>query len=206
MGIHSIKPGQTTVGNVSQPAAPDTEKSSARPEGAGPVLKARSPSRAKASAAAATTVQTHSEPRVSVRVDNESVHQALGSKAALIEGIHPQRLSGFYKHASMIANDKAGDKNFLLECLINLYLSAPEGSHPNAVDPDWVDDQDVLWGDELLFLFEVSQQLDRLEPEGKRYFAEGLAARVGIDRQQAGSVDALEQLLLKASRRMALAD
>ncbi len=206
MGIHSVKPGQTTVGNVSQPAVTAAEKSPARPASGAPPLRGRSAPPAQTSPATALKLDAYSEPRVMVRVDTESVHQTLGSKAVLIEGIHPQRLQGFYKHASMIANDKASDKNFLLECLTHLYLSAPDASHPNAADAEWVDDQDVLWGDELLFLFEASQQLDRLEPEGKRYFADSLAGRVGVDRQHSGSVDALEQILLKASRRMALAD
>ena len=206
MGIHSVKPGQTTVGNDSQPAAPATEKPPLRRTGNAPALKGRSAPAAQSSSGTTPILNAHTEPRITVRTDTELVHQLLGSKSALIERIDPQRLAGFYKHASMIANDKASDKNFLLECLVNLYLSAPDRSHPNAVDPEWVDDQDVLWGDELLFLFEVSQQLDRLDPEGKRCFTEGLADRVGIDRQQSGSVDSLEQLLHNASRRMALAD
>lgn len=206
MGIHSVKPGQTTVGNGSQPAAPAAEKPPLRRTGSAPTLKGRSAPPAQSSSGTTTVLNVHTEPRVTVRTDTDLVHQMLGSKVALIEGIDPQRLAGFYKHASMIANDKASDKNFLLECLVNLYLSAPDRSHPNAVDPEWVDDQDVLWGDELLFLFEVSQQLDRLDPEGKRCFAQGLADRVGADRQQSGSVDALEQLLHQANRRMALAD
>lgn len=206
MGIHSVKPGQTTVGNVSQPVAPEAEKSPARTAGSEPSLKMRSVPSAKKASGTTARLDVHSEPRITVRSDTELVHQLMGSKAALIEGIDPQRLSGFYKHASMIANDKADDKNFLLECLTHLYLSAPDSSHPNATDPEWVDDQDVLWGDELLFLFEVSPQLERLEPEGKRYFADSLAGRAGTDRQHSGSVDALEQALLKASRRMALAD
>ena len=206
MGIHSVKPGQTTGGNVSQPTVTTAEKSPARRADGTPTLKGRSVAPATTSSGTAPKLDLHSEPRVMVRVETESVHQTLGSKAALIEGIDPQRLSGFYKHASMIANDKADDKNFLLECLTHLYLSAPDASHPHAADAEWVDDQDVLWGDELLFVFEVSQQLDRLEPEGRCYFADSLASRVGVDRQHSGSVDALEQILLKASRRMALAD
>ncbi len=206
MGIHSVKPGQTTVGNVSQPAAPAAKKTPVRTAGTGsaPTLKARSAPRAQAPSATSTTLITHSEPRISIRVDTDSVRHALGSSAARIDGIDPQRLPGFYKHASMIVNDNASDKSFLLECLTNLYLSAPDSSHPHAVDPGWLDDQDVLWGDELLFLFEVAPQLDRLGAEGKRYFADSLADRGNIDRQMSGSVDALEQILRKASQRMAL--
>lgn len=206
MGIHSVKPGQTTVGNVSPSAPPAAEKTSVRRTGNAPIMKERSTAPVKSSSGHSEPLAAHSEPRVSVRVDADSVHQVLGSKVALVDGIDPQRLPGFYKHASMIANDKSGDKGFLLECLAHLYVSAPEGNHPNATDPDWVEDQDVLWGDELLFLFEVAQQLDRLDAGGKRYFADSLAGRAGIDRQHSGSVDTLEQLLLKASRRMALAD
>ena len=61
-------------------------------------------------------------------------------------------------------------------------------------------------GDELLFLFEAAPQLDQLDLEGKRLFANSLAARAGTDRQRSGSVDVLEQALNKVSRRMALAD
>ena len=204
MGIHSVKPGQITVGNASQPVKPETSK---KPGADGsPTLRVRSPKAAKSPAAAVPIMGSHSEPRIQLRDDAAAVHQALGTKAAMLDGIDPQRLSGFYKHANMIVNGKISDKNFLLECLVNLYISAPDSSHPNAVDPEWVDDQDVLWGDELLFLFEAAPQLDRLDDAGKRLFAEGLAARAGTDRQRTGSVEVLEQVLHKVSRRMALAD
>ena len=204
MGIHSIKPGQIAIGNVSQPVTPKTSEKHST-EGS-PTLKVRSTKAAKSSAASAPILKSHSEPRVQLREDAASVHLALGAKTAVLDGIDPQRLPGFYKHANMIVDGQISDKSFLLECLVNLYLSAPDNSHPNAIDPEWVDDQDVLWGDELLFLFEAAPQLDQLDLEGKRLFANSLAARAGTDRQRSGSVDVLEQALNKVSRRMALAD
>ena len=204
MGIHPLKTGQITAGNVSQPEAPKKlQKHSA--DGA-PTLKARSKSAAQSSSSPVSVLDSHGEPRVRVRSETAAVHQVLGNKLVMLDGIDPQRLSGFYKHANMIVNGNASDQHFLLECLVNLYLSAPDSSHPNAVDPEWVDDQDVLWGDELLFLFEAAPQLDRLDAEGKRSFADSLVSRVSIDRQFSGSVDALEQALHRASRRMALMD
>jgi hypothetical protein len=204
MGIHSIKPGQIAVGNASQPVTPKTSKKRSTEDS--PSLKVRSTKAAKSSAASTPILKSHSEPRVQLRKDTASVHLALGANTAVLDGIDPQRLPGFYKHANMIVNGQLNDKSFLLECLINLYLSAPDSSHPNAIDPEWVDDQDVLWGDELLFLFEAAPQLDQLDLEGKRLFANSLAARAGTDRQRSGSVDVLEQALNKVSRRMALAD
>ena len=210
MGIHSVKPGQNAVGNVSQPVAPKASDKKLSVEDP-PTLKVRSTKVAKRSAASvpapapAPILTSHNEPRVQLREDTTAVHRALGGKAAILVGIDPQRLPGFYKHANMIVNGQISDKDFLLECLISLYLSAPNNSHPNAIDPEWVDDQDVLWGDELLFLFEAAPQLDRLDTEGKRSFSDSLAARAGTDRQRSGSVDVLEQALNKAARRMALA-
>lgn len=210
MGIHSVKPGQNAIGNVSQPATPKAGDKKLSVEGS-PALRVRSTKAAKRPAAPASVpasvpiLTSHNEPRVQLREDTTAVHRALGGKAAILDGIDPQRLPGFYKHANMIVNGQISDKDFLLECLVNLYLSAPDHSHPSAIDPEWVDDQDVLWGDELLFLFEVAPQLDRLDTEGKRSFADSLAARAGTDRQRSGSVDVLEQALNKASRRMALA-
>ena len=202
MSIHSVKPGQITVGNVSQPETPKTREKR-KAEGS-PTLRARSAKAAKSPAAPAPILRSHGEPRMQLREDTTAVHLALGAKVAVLDGIDPQRLPGFYKHANMIVTGQISDKHFLLECLVNLYLSAPDNSHPNAIDPGWVDDQDVLWGDELLFLFEAAPQLDRLDSEGKRLFADSLAARAGTDRQRSGSVDVLEQALNKASRRMAL--
>ena len=204
MGIHSVKPGQIAVGNVSQPITPKTSEQ--RSVEGSPTLKVRSAKTAKSPATTKPILKSHTEPRVQLREDTAAVHLALGAKVAVLDEFDPQRLPGFYKHANMIVNGQIGDKNFLLECLVNLYLSAPDSSHPNAIDPEWIDDQDVLWGDELLFLFEAAPQLDRLDTEGKRSFADSLAARAGTDRQRAGSVDVLEQALSKASRRMALAD
>jgi len=204
MGIHPLKPGQITAGNVSQPEV--TKKIQKRLADSTPTLKARSKPTAQSSSSPVSVLDSHGEPRVTVRSDAAAVHQALGNKLGMLEGVDPQRLPGFYKHANMIVNGNASDKHFLLECLVNLYLSAPDSSHPSAVDPDWVDDQDVLWGDELLFLFEVAPQIDKLDTEGKRSFADSLASRVNIDRQFSGSVDALEQALHRASRRMALMD
>lgn len=204
MGIHPFKPGQITAGNVSQPEV--SRKTQKRNADEAPTIKTRSKSTAQSSPPPASVLDSHGEPRVTVRSDTAAVHQALGSQLVMLDGIDPQRLSGFYKHANMIVNGKANNKNFLLECLVNLYLSAPDSSHPNAVDPEWVDDQDVLWGDELLYLFEAAPQIDKLDTEGKRSFADSLAARVNIDRQFSGSVDALEQALHRASRRMALTD
>lgn len=209
MRIHSVKPGQITVGNASQTETTSTKESKQRKSGVAgsPSLKTRSPSSNRSSSAKAPVLSVHSEPRVELRVNTQAVHDALGSKAAMLqEQIDPQRLPGFYKHANMVLSGTAVDKDFLLDCLISLYQSAPDPQHPNATDAEWVDDQDVLWGDELLFLFEVTAQLDRLSSEGKRYFADSLAARIGIERPSSGSLGALEQALLKAGHRMAVAD
>ncbi len=210
MGIHSIKPGQPTIGNVSQPSGTPVSGARARQGADAPSIKTRA---AKSTGPLAGQAQNpaecspaHSEPRTLVRVNASAVREALGSRTALLDKVDPERLAGFYKHATLLLNGRARDKDFLIDCLISLYQSAPSPSHPNAVDPEWVDDQDVLWGDELLFLFEVSSQLDKLGGEGKRYFADSLAARIGVDRLKSGSVDALEQALLNATHRMAAAE
>jgi len=203
MGIHSLKPRPVSVGDVPSSTETPLKEVQKRQAARAPTLKTRGKAPVATESANLPPIAQHTEPRTLVRVNSQAVQEALGSKAALLEQIDPQRHAGFYKHASMLLNSQAHDKDFLLNCLISLYRSAPDAAHPSATDPEWVDDQDVLWGDEILFLFESSAQLDKLGNEGKRYFADALEARVGIVRPQSGSLGALEQMWVNATHRIA---
>ena len=196
MGIHSVQPG--LLRETDAPESPGVSKTKAPQKSPAPSLKQRKDASARSSATESAVLKTHSEPRALVRVDKQAVDQALGKTAELVKQIAADRQPGFYKHASMMINGTASDKPFLLDCLARLYKSAPNPEHPRAADPEWIDDQDVLWGDELLFLFEVSQQVDKLSNEGKVYFSNALASRTGIERSESGSIAELENILLKA--------
>ena len=196
MGIHSVQPGVLRETKAPEspgaPKKPDSEKSGS------PSIRQRDPVALGARSAATPAVPAHSEPRMQVRVDPQAVDEALGPTAELVKHIDADRLPGFYKHASMMLNSSVSDKPFLMDCLAKLYLSAPSHQHPKAADPDWIDDQDVLWGDELLFLFEVSQQVDKLSSRGKTYFSDALASRTDVVRPESGSITELERILLNA--------
>lgn len=169
-------------------------------------LSPRSAAKAEVPAAGAQPLEAHSDLRAKsrtlVQVNEAAVNQTLGSAAKLLGEIDPQRLANFYKHGSMMLNSPASDKSFLVDCLARLYLSAPDRSHPNATDQDWMDDQEVLWGDELMFLFENSQQIEKLSSEGKAYFADHLLSRSGVVRKDVGPESTLKQALLHARQRM----
>ena len=196
MGIHSVQPGLLRETNA--PESPGVSKTKTPQKTSAPSLKQHKGTGIRSSGADSPVLKTHSEPRAQVRVDKQAVDQALGKTAELVKQIATDRQPGFYKHASMMINGAASDKSFLLDCLARLYISAPNPNHSQASDPEWIDDQDVLWGDELLFLFEVSQQVDKLSHEGKAYFSNALTGRAGIERSESGSIAELENILLKA--------
>lgn len=198
MGIHSVQPGLLKETNAPESPGVSKTKTPQKSTPSNPTLRQRKEASARKPVADATVLKTHSEPRAQIRVDKQAVDQALGKTAELVKKIAADRQPGFYKHASMMINGPASDKSFLLDCLAKLYMSAPNPNHPNASDPEWVDDQDVLWGDELLFLFEVAQQVDKLSNEGKAYFSNALASRAGVVRSESGSIAELENILLKA--------
>ena len=209
MGINSIQSTKTTEATPSgvlETVLPKDNQARKAPQS--PSLKSLKPRQSPKVKTGAETppLQAHSDLRAKsrsmVQVNIEAVKEALGSHAAILERIHPQRLENFYKHASMMLNAPVSDKAFLVNCLACLYVTAPDASHPNAADPDWMDDQEVLWGDELMFMFECSSEIDNLDEAGKNYFANSLMSKEGVARQDVGLDTALSQTLSRAKQRL----
>ena len=112
-------------------------------------------------------LKQHSAPRTLVRVDQSTVEEILLKGNISLEEINSDKHAAYYKHASMIITIDASDKLFLLRCLVALYVSAPEASHPKATGADWLDDQNERWGDDLMFLFQHTKQIVELNSAGK---------------------------------------
>lgn len=173
-----------------------------------PRLKAHeTKSRAELSAGANQTsliesLKQHSAPRAQVRVDHKAVDQVLLEGKISLEEISVDKHAAYYKHASMMITGSASDKCYLLRCLAALYISAPDASHPYASGTDWLDDQNELWGDDLMFLFENTQQVDELNSAGKQYFLDALLVKANLRYRGAGSEDDLAKSLFQAKHRM----
>jgi hypothetical protein len=144
----------------------------------------------------------HSAPRPLVRVDQKAVDDVLLEGKISLEGIHGDKHAAYYKHASMMVTGSAADKAYLLRCLAALYVSVPDETHPEASDADWLDDQTELWGDDLMFLFENTKQVDELNSMGKQYFLDALQEKAVLRFRGKGSEDDLKQLLFQAKHRM----
>lgn len=148
------------------------------------------------------TLKQHSAPRTLVRVDQRAVEEFLLKGKISLEEINFDKHAAYYKHASMIITSDATDKFFLLHCLVALYVSAPEASHPKAMGTDWLDDQNERWGDDLMFLFEHTKQVDELNSAGKQYFLNALLEKAGLQYRDKNSEDDLKQALFQAKHRM----
>ena len=94
------------------------------------------------------------------------------------------------------------DKTFLLRCLAKIYVSAPDETHPKASRGDWLDDQNERWGDDLMFLFENTKQVDGLNSAGKQYFLDALQEKANQRFRGKGSEGDLAQSLFQAKHRM----
>lgn len=173
-----------------------------------PRLKVRvAKSRADVGAATKQTssdqaLKQHSAPRALVRVDQKAVDQILLEGKISLEGINNDKHAAYYKHASMMVTGSASDKAYLLRCLAALYVSVPDQTHPDASDADWLDDQTELWGDDLMFLFENTKQVDELSSAGKHYFLDALLEKANQRYRGKGSEDDLAQSLFQAKHRM----
>jgi hypothetical protein len=147
-------------------------------------------------------LKQHSAPRAQVRVDQKAVDQVLLEGKIPLEEISVDKHAAYYKHASMMITGSASDKSYLLRCLAALYISVPDETHPYASGADWLDDQNELWGDDLMFLFENTQQVDELNSAGKQYFLDALLEKANLRYRDKGSEGDLSQALFQAKHRM----
>jgi len=148
------------------------------------------------------TLKQHSAPRALVKVDHKAVHQVLLEGNISLDEINGDKHAAYYKHASMMISGATTDKTFLLRCLAKLYESAPDDTHPKASRGDWLDDQNELWGDDLMFLFENTKQVDGLNSAGKQYFLDALQDKANLRLRGKDSGGDLAQSLFNAKHRM----
>jgi len=144
----------------------------------------------------------HSAPRTLVKVDQKAVDQVLLKGNISLDEINGDKHAAYYKHASMMLSGASKDKTFLLRCLAQLYVSAPDETHPKASRGDWLDDQNERWGDDLMFLFEHTKQVDGLNSAGKEYFLNALQEKANLRYRGKGSEGDLAQSLFQAKQRM----
>ena len=147
-------------------------------------------------------LKQHSAPRALVKVDQKAVDQVLLEGNISLDEINGDKHAAYYKHASMMLSGASKDKTFLLRCLAKLYVSAPDDTHPKASCGDWLDDQNELWGDDLMFLFEHAKQVDGLNSTGKQYFLNALQEKANLRYRDKGSEGDLAQSLFQAKHRM----
>jgi hypothetical protein len=147
-------------------------------------------------------LKQHSAPRALVKVDQKAVDQVLLEGNISLDEINGDRHAAYYKHASMMISGTSKDKPFLLRCLAKLYISAPDETHPKASRGDWLDDQNERWGDDLMFLFEHTKQVDELNGAGKQYFLDALLEKANLRYRGKGSEGDLAQSLFQAKHRM----
>jgi hypothetical protein len=148
------------------------------------------------------SLKQHTAPRALVRVDQKAVEEILHNGKISLAEINIDKHAAYYKHASMIISGDASDKLFLLRCLVALYVSVPDASHPKATRAGWVDDQNERWGDDLMFLFEHTKQVDELNSAGKHYFLNALLEKASLQYRGKNSEDDLKQALFQAKHRM----
>ena len=197
--ISLLHQGQTEVG----PSAPSGKKVAQQPRLKSREAKSRSSVGVSADhSTSQDAVKQHSVPRTLVRIDQKAVDQILIEGKISLEEINGNKHSAFYKHASMMISGDVSDKSFLLRCLVALYMSVPDEHHPKASRTDWLDDQNERWGDDLMFLFEHSSQVDKLNNAGKQYFLETLQEKANVRYRGKGSEDDLSQSLFQAKHRM----
>jgi hypothetical protein len=147
-------------------------------------------------------LKQHSAPRALVKVDQKAVDQVLLEGNISLDEINGDKHAAYYKHASMMISGTSKDKPFLLRCLAKLYISAPDETHPKASRGDWLDDQNERWGDDLMFLFEHTKQVDELNGAGKQYFLDALLEKANLRYRGKGSEGDLAQSLFQAKHRM----
>lgn len=147
-------------------------------------------------------LKQHSAPRTLVKVDQKAVDQVLLEGNISLDEINGDKHAAYYKHASMMISGATKDKTFLLRCLAKIYISAPDETHPKASRGDWLDDQNERWGDDLMFLFENTQQVDGLNSAGKQYFLDALQEKANQRFRGKGSEGDLAQSLFQAKHRM----
>ena len=147
-------------------------------------------------------LKQHSAPRALVKVDQKAVDQVLLEGNISLDEINGDKHAAYYKHASMMISGTSKDKPFLLRCLAKLYISAPDETHPKASRGDWLDDQNERWGDDLMFLFENTKQVDGLNSAGKQYFLDALQEKANQRFRGKGSEGDLAQSLFQAKHRM----
>jgi len=147
-------------------------------------------------------LKQHSAPRALVKVDQKAVDQVLQEGNISLDEINGDKHAAYYKHASMMLSGASKDKAFLLRCLAKLYVSAPDDTHPKASRGDWLDDQNERWGDDLMFLFEHTKQVDGLNSAGKQYFLNALLEKANLRYRDKGSEGDLAQALFQAKHRM----
>ena len=147
-------------------------------------------------------LKQHSAPRALVKVDQKAVDQVLQEGNISLDEINGDKHAAYYKHASMMLSGASKDKAFLLRCLAKLYVSAPDDTHPKASRGDWLDDQNERWGDDLMFLFEHTKQVDGLNSAGKQYFLNALLEKANLRYRDKGSEGDLAQSLFQAKHRM----
>jgi hypothetical protein len=148
------------------------------------------------------TLKQHSAPRALVKVDQKAVEQVLLEGNISLDEINGDKHAAYYKHASMMISGASKDKTFLLRCLAKLYVSAPDETHPKASHGDWLDDQNERWGDDLMFLFENTKQVDGLNSAGKQYFLDALQEKANLRYRDKGNEGDLAQSLFNAKHRM----
>jgi hypothetical protein len=102
----------------------------------------------------------------------------------------------------MMISGPSKEKTFLQHCLSKLYVSAPVETHPKALRGDWMDDQNERWGDDLMFLFENTKQVDGLNSAGKQYFLDALQEKANLRYRDKGNEGDLAQSLFNAKHRM----
>jgi hypothetical protein len=151
-------------------------------------------------------MKQHSEPRALVKVDQKAVDQLLLEGNISLDEINGDKHAAYYKHASMMISGAANDKTFLLRCLVKLYESAPDDTDPKASRGDWLDDQNELWGDDLMFLFEHTKQVDGLNSAGKQYFLDVLQEKANLRYRGKDSEGDLAQSLFNAKHRMPIVE
>jgi len=147
-------------------------------------------------------LKQHSAPRALVKVDQKAVDQVLLEGNISLDEINGDKHAAYYKHASMMISGPSKDKTFLLRCLAKLYVSAPDETHPKASREEWLDDQNERWGDDLMFLFENTKQVDGLNSAGKQYFLDALLEKANLRYRGKGSEGDLAQSLFQAKHRM----
>jgi hypothetical protein len=186
-----------------EPTATTKNKAVEQPRMRGYVTKARAEiSPASDQSSTQESLKQHSAPRTLVKVDQKAVDQVLLEGNISLDEINVDRHAAYYKHASMMISGASKDKTFLLRCLAKLYVSVPDDTHPKASRSYWLDDQNERWGDDLMFLFENTKQVDGLNSAGKQYFLNILQEKANLRYRDKGSEGDLAQSLFNAKHRM----